>query len=239
MTNSKNNDNFWDLLDEGYKTVEAVLNNQVPETITTITEEHGRAFTTTEIVYNNKLPTQTFTPNNNEEWDRLDEAYKVWSKAVDNNLVPIGSITNITEENNQPQDLPYKVGTCIILRCGTYVLMGLRKGSLDAGTWSFPGGHVDGSESPADAVLRELKEETGIDIQETLKPLGFSLTEFSPEKKYITLFFGLEVPEQYEAQIMEPNKCDGWRWVQEDNLPEPLSTPILDLLSQQRDVLPL
>ncbi|MCD4781564.1 MAG: NUDIX hydrolase [Candidatus Omnitrophica bacterium] len=33
--------------------------------------------------------------------------------------------------------------------------------------WCFPGGHIDRGESAQDAVIREVKEETGLDIQPT------------------------------------------------------------------------
>lgn len=35
----------------------------------------------------------------------------------------------------------------------------------DSGMWCFPGGHVDITESPAEAVVRETKEETGLDVE--------------------------------------------------------------------------
>lgn len=34
-----------------------------------------------------------------------------------------------------------------------------------SGLWHFPGGHVDEDEIPQDAVIRELKEETGLDAE--------------------------------------------------------------------------
>ena len=117
--------------------------------------------------------------------------------------------------------------------------MGQRKGSHGAGTWSFPGGHVDGNENPAYSVLRELLEETGIDLKGPAKPLGFCLTEFSPEKRYITLYFGLHVDSQIEAKVMEPHKCSQWGWFHEDTLPQPLFEAVEDMLKQQRDVLPI
>ncbi len=37
------------------------------------------------------------------------------------------------------------------------------------GMWHFPGGHVDEGELPQDAVIREIKEETGLDAEITGK----------------------------------------------------------------------
>jgi 8-oxo-dGTP diphosphatase len=65
------------------------------------------------------------------------------------------------------------------------------------------------------------------------------LTEFSPEKRYITLFFGLEVESPLEARVVEPEKCAEWRWVDEENLPFPLFEPVEGMLQVNRGVLPL
>lgn len=134
---------------------------------------------------------------------------------------------------------PFKVGVCVILRHGTHVLMGLRKGSHGAGTWSFPGGHVDGNESPEESAFRELKEETGLYLTGQLQKLGFVLTEFSPEKRYITLYFGLDVPSRLEAKVMEPEKCGGWQWFDANQLPTPLFEAVENMLEQQNKLIPL
>lgn len=59
------------------------------------------------------------------------------------------------------------------------------------GHWSFPKGHVEGSETERQTALREVKEETGLDI---LLQSGFRhMVEYYPEpniRKRVVYFLG-------------------------------------------------
>ena len=44
------------------------------------------------------------------------------------------------------------------------LLVVLRAGPPAAGTWSLPGGRVEPGESAAEAAVREVREETGLDV---------------------------------------------------------------------------
>lgn len=111
---------------------------------------------------------------------------------------------------------------------GESVLMGKRRGSHGAGTWCFPGGHIDFGEEPATAVRREILEETGLHVGavHVYKPLPWVCSHF-PETKsqYITLYFTAEflsgIPER-----REPEKCEGWEWIDWKQPPSPLFAPL-------------
>lgn len=59
-----------------------------------------------------------------------------------------------------------KVGVgAVILDENKRILLVLRKKSPEAGYWSLPGGKVEYMETVENAVIREIKEELGIDIE--------------------------------------------------------------------------
>lgn len=63
----------------------------------------------------------------------------------------------------EPRDtLPGGVACVLQDHHGCY-LMGVRTGTdRDAGKWAFPGGKIDRGETPQEAAVRELFEETGV-----------------------------------------------------------------------------
>jgi len=58
---------------------------------------------------------------------------------------------------------------------GRVLLAQRPQGKAMAGLWEFPGGKVQPGETPETALIRELKEELGIDVAEAcLAPLSFA-----------------------------------------------------------------
>ena len=77
-----------------------------------------------------------------------------------------------------------------IIRKNDEVLVGKRpqEGNLP-GVWEFPGGKIELSESPEDALIRELDEELG--IQADVGDLLISTTHSYGETNLIFLFFNV------------------------------------------------
>lgn len=84
------------------------------------------------------------------------------------------------------------------------------------GNYGLPSGHLEPDETIVDALLRETKEEIGIN----LKKEDVSLVHTMHRKSiYIDFYF---VAKNWidEPKNMEPNKCDDLGWFPINNLPE-------------------
>jgi 8-oxo-dGTP diphosphatase len=58
------------------------------------------------------------------------------------------------------------VGVGVLVWRDGAVLLGLRRGSHAAGTWSPPGGHLEFGEDPVDCLKRETREEAAIEVKD-------------------------------------------------------------------------
>lgn len=105
------------------------------------------------------------------------------------------------------------VGVGVVVRCGDHILLGKRKGAHGAGQWALPGGKPDGGEHPRDAAWRELLEETGLRAY-GVWPIDFWTYDRFEEDglHYVTLYFKTQVTPNDQPQLLEPEKCEDWRW---------------------------
>lgn len=137
------------------------------------------------------------------------------------------------EENKEEKGV--EVGLSVIVMKENKVLMGKRKGSHGAGTWSFPGGRQRFGEKACQGALRELKEEVDVEVALIDEEPCESTDDYFKEEKehYRTLFFRARYVRGYpELSVKEPDKCGGWAWFDWDDLPQPLFLPIVNLLKK-------
>jgi len=90
------------------------------------------------------------------------------------------------------------------------------------GFWSLPAGSLDPNEDVLSAVIRETREEVGVNInKESVKLVNVMHTNVE-EKDWLNLIFMTNEWEG-EPKNMEPDKCDEIKWASYDELPDDLS----------------
>lgn len=126
----------------------------------------------------------------------------------------------MTQNINRPA-----VGVAVAVIKDGMVLLGKRKGSHAAGTYSFPGGHLEYAESLEACCHREVKEEAGITIK-NLRLWCVTNDLFNGENKHCLTMVYLADYDSGEVTLKEPEKCEGWDWYKWHTLPTPLMEPI-------------
>ncbi len=120
------------------------------------------------------------------------------------------------------------VGVSVIINQQEKVLLGKRMNAHGAGSWAFPGGHLEWNETIEECAKREVYEETGLRIK-NVQPVTFTNDRFIDEQKhYVTLFVTAEIFEG-KLHLKEPDKAEEWAWFSWDELPQPLFLPIQNL----------
>lgn len=108
----------------------------------------------------------------------------------------------------------------LILRRDDEVLLMQRKNTgFRDGMYSVVAGHVDEGENFREAMIREAKEEVGIELGKDDLDTTTVLHRKSGEVVYVDIFF---VADEWEGEPTneEPEKCGELIWSKRDELPE-------------------
>jgi 8-oxo-dGTP diphosphatase len=128
------------------------------------------------------------------------------------------------------------VAACALVDVDGRVLITRRpEGKTLAGLWEFPGGKVEAGELPEQSLIRELREELGIDVNVAcLAPLTFASHSYSD----FHLLMPLWVCRRWEGIVTaKENQELAWVWPQrlkDYDMPpadEPLIPHLIELLA--------
>lgn len=122
-----------------------------------------------------------------------------------------------------------KVGIGVMVLKDNRILLGHRvKNGRDTGgiyepdSWCLPGGKQEYGETIFEGAVREVKEETNLDIAK-LELFG-AVDDIQPGKHFVTLWV-LAREADGELKVTEPQKQDAWEWFALNALPQNLYSP--------------
>ena len=127
------------------------------------------------------------------------------------------------------------VAACALVDADGRVLLAQRpEGKPMAGLWEFPGGKIEAGETPEASLIRELKEELGIDVTAScLAPLTFASHAYEKFHLLMPLF----ICSSWNGQIVA-REGQTLKWVRPVRLSDypmpPADVPLIPVL---RDLL--
>ena len=115
---------------------------------------------------------------------------------------------------------PAVTADCIVFACQnekTQVLLIKRGSEPCKDMWALPGGFMNIDESAEEAAIRELKEETGIDVKEVTQVGAYSKVDRDLRERVITIAFYTVIDNPVRAVGQDDAKQAEWFTL--DNLP--------------------
>lgn len=121
---------------------------------------------------------------------------------------------------------------------GAYLIARRANTGYQDGFYQVPAGHIEMGELPSEAIIREAKEEVGIDID----PKDLRLFHVSYRPKHDNTdnradFFFTASSWKGEIKNMEPHKCDDMKWVRIEEVPKDMTLHVrnaFDALKNER-----
>lgn len=98
-----------------------------------------------------------------------------------------------------------KAVRCYLIKNNKVVVIKYKKGNKEVGYYDIPGGKIEKEELPEQTAIREMKEETGLDVTK-LKYKGNMIIEYPDRIFNFVVFVATEAegkPQEYEENSSE------------------------------------
>ena len=141
---------------------------------------------------------------------------------------------------DDPPTMPAVQRTVVVAACalidsdGRILLARRPEGRAMAGLWEFPGGKLEPGESPEQALIRELREELGVDVsQACLAPFAFASHGYGDFHLLMPLYLC-----RRWKNVPQPREGQSLAWVRPDRLADyPMPEADRPLVPMLRDYL--
>jgi len=118
------------------------------------------------------------------------------------------------------QEIALTVDAVILRKTGdsNQVVLIQRKNPPFQGQWALPGGFVENDEDLEEAAIRELREETGIELTSMIQVYAFGKPDRDPRQRVVTIAYLAVIKDQPKIKgASDANQAD---WFDLDQLPE-------------------
>lgn len=151
-----------------------------------------------------------------------DEAHMLASAAP-----PAGDGVARSTDDLAPEQRPILIRLAaygLIWRDGAVLLCRIAEGYGEAGAYTLPGGGVEFGEAPEAAAVREIREETGLEVEiagapRILTDFGISTARGAPRRYHQVRFVYPVRVMGGEERVEVGNSTDGFAWLSDADLP--------------------
>ncbi len=115
----------------------------------------------------------------------------------------------------RPQFKPrVEISAVYIEHNNNILLLHRQNNKFQGNKWGIPGGKVEKNETPLQAAIREVKEETGYDIsKQPIEDVGTVYIEYSETDHFIYHMFRTQLSDNPEAVKINFKEHKGFTWV--------------------------
>lgn len=127
---------------------------------------------------------------------------------------------------------PYVAVWLILERDQKILLMRRFQTGWGDGQYGLPAGHLEENEGLTQAMIREAKEETDLELTPGQLFMAHVAHRKTPEREYLDFFFvAKNFAKDAQPRNTEPEKCDDMRWFPADDLPENTLPSVISALN--------